>query len=292
MKIKKSYQLFGFPLEFGVRKSLDIAKDAGFDGVEVNLREVGDINLKTSTKELKEIYNYADSIGMEISGVATELVWAYPITSGDPNKSEKADTIVEKMIEIAVYLKAKTILLIPGLVQTDLKSVVSPELVISPEREYYDKVLERSIEKLKNYSKLCKGTNVNIGIENVSWTKFLLSPIDIINYIDAINSEHVKIYFDVGNCMFCGVPEHWIKMFGKNRIQGIHLKDLDVSISNFNGFKPLLAGDTNWDEVFNSLKAIDYEGYVTYEGFTYYKFFPEEQAYSSSRAMDKIFRLR
>ncbi len=293
MEIKKSYQLFGFPIDWGVKKSLDVAKAAGFDAVEVNLREeIGDITLGTKKSQLMEIYNYAESIGMRISGIATETLWAYPLTSNIKEKSDKADIIVEKMIEVATYLKAENILIIPGLVHTDLKSVISPEIKISNERMSYEEVYERAIEKISKYGEWCKGKGVTIAIENIFWNKFLLSPFDIINFIDKINSENVKIYLDVGNVLLCGLPEHWIKMFGKKRIQALHLKDLDTSISNFNGFKSLLAGDVDWEEVYRSLIKIDYNGYVTYEGFTYYKYYPEEQAFSASRAIDKIFKLK
>ncbi len=292
MKIKKSYQLFGFPLDFGVKKSLDVAKDAGFDAVEINLRGEGDLTLGTTKKELKNMYDYADSIGMKISSIATELVWAYPITSGDKTKVRQADIIVEKMIEAAGYLKAETILLIPGLVHTDLKGVVSPEVSISPEKIPYDIVYGRSIEKLKEYGKMAEGSGLVIGVENVFWTKFLLSPLELVKYIDEIGLGTVKAYLDVGNCLMCGVPEHWIKMLGRNRLQALHLKDLDTSIANFNGFKSLLAGDVDWEAVYKELDDIDYQGYVTYEGFKIYRYYPEEQAYSASRAIDRIFRLR
>ena len=287
MKFKKSYQLFGFPAEYSTNKCLKLAKEAGFEAVEVNLVENGEITLETDKNKFLKIKEYADSKNMKISGIASTLYWANPINSDIKERADKADEIVKKMIEAARYLGCDTILLVPGVVHTDLK-----ELVPNPERMSYDRVHAKSLEKIKEYGNICSNYNITIAIENVFWNKFLLSPFDFINFVDSVNLENVKIYFDVGNCLMCGLPEHWIKMFGKKRLHALHLKDLDTVIANFSGFKSLLDGDVKWDEVYKSLVEIDYEGYITYEGFGSYNYFPEEQAYNASRAIDKIFKLK
>lgn len=286
MRIKKSYQLFGFPQQYSIQKCLDVAKQAGYDAIEINVENNGEITIDTPKEKFVEINKYAKSIGMEVNSIASSAYWANPITSNIKERAAKAEKIVMKMIEAAEYLESKVILIVPGVVHTDLKDI-APD----PERMPYDEVHARAIKKINEYGKICMEKNITIGIENVFWNKFLLSPFDFINFIDEVNMENVKIYFDVGNCIMCGIPEHWIKMFGKKRICSIHLKDLDINISNFNGFKALLNGSVNWPEVVNSLSAIEYEGYVTYEGFGSYNFFPEEQVFNSSRAIDKIFGL-
>lgn len=47
---------------------------------------------------------------------------------------------------------------------------------------------------------------VTIGIENV-WNKFLLSPMEMRDFIDRIGSRRVAAYFDVGNVVRDGYPE-------------------------------------------------------------------------------------
>ncbi len=286
MKIKKSYQLFGLPPEYSLEKCLDIAKQAGYDAIEANVENFGNLTLDTPKEKLKQVNKYAKSIGMQVSGIASSVYWANPITSNIKKRAEKADKIVMKMIEAAECLEAKTLLIVPGVVHTDLK-----DLVPDPDRMYYDEVYKKSIEKISEYAKICQKIGLTIAVENVFWNKFLLSPFDFVNYVDTVNMENVKIYLDVGNCLMCGIPEHWIKIFGKKRIGGIHLKDLDMNIANFSGFKALLDGSVQWDEVYKSLKEINYEGFVTYEGFGNYNFYPEEQVFNSSRTVDKIFKL-
>lgn len=58
-----------------------------------------------------------------------------------------------------------------------------------------------------------------MGIENV-WNKFLLSPLEFRSFIDSFNSEYVGAYFDVGNVLLTGYPEHWIKILGSRIKKG------------------------------------------------------------------------
>ena len=44
--------------------------------------------------------------------------------------------------------------------------------------------------------------------------KFLLSPLEFRNFLDAVGSPMVKAYFDVGNVMASGYPDQWIRILG------------------------------------------------------------------------------
>lgn len=55
---------------------------------------------------------------------------------------------------------------------------------------------------------------IQVGIENV-WNKFLLSPLEMRNFIDEIGSPFVGAYLDVGNVLYCGYPEQWIEILGQ-----------------------------------------------------------------------------
>jgi len=120
-------------------------------------------------------------------------------------------------------------------------------------------------------------------VENV-WNKFLLSPLEMRDFIDSLNSKYIGSYFDVGNVVYSGYPEHWIKILG-NRIKKLHFKDFKRSIGTIAGFVPLLEGDVNFPEVIKALEKINYTSYVTGE------LFPDQSAnivVDTSAAMDKI----
>jgi hexulose-6-phosphate isomerase len=55
---------------------------------------------------------------------------------------------------------------------------------------------------------------VKILVENV-WATFLIEPLTMARYIDELGSPWVKAYFDVGNVMRWGLPQHWIEVLGK-----------------------------------------------------------------------------
>ena len=103
-----------------------------------------------------------------------------------------------------------------------------------------------------------------VAVEEV-WNKFLLSPLEFARYVDEFDSPWLKAYFDVGNVVFYGYPQDWIRTLGQ-RIVNVHLKDfkLDRPGGHFH-WKNLGEGDIDWVEVRKALGEIGYDGYVTTE---------------------------
>jgi hexulose-6-phosphate isomerase len=126
---------------------------------------------------------------------------------------------------------------------------------------------------------------VAIGIENV-WNKFLLSPLEMARYIDELNSDFAKAYFDVGNVLQFGYPEQWIRILGK-RINKVHVKDFSTKVGNITGFVPLLAGDVNWPAVVEALEEIGYDDVITAE-LSPYTIGPKQLPIDTARHMDVI----
>ena len=127
----------------------------------------------------------------------------------------------------------------------------------------YDVVYDRALEAMKELKADAEAAGVVIALENV-WNKFLLSPLEMRNFIDAVGSDYVKVYFDVGNTQFIGFPEHWIKILG-SRIARIHMKDFKEAIGNLDGFCELLQGNVNFPAVMKALREVGYDSYLTTE---------------------------
>ena len=260
-----------------VKESIRKAKEIGFESIELSLEEEGEIILVSQEKELLEIKRFAEDAGLEISSILAALLWKYPLTSEDKATAEKGKDVVKKAVEIASIFQADTVLVIPG--------VVGSVLLAPTDVQPYDKVYKKSQEVLKELAPFAKEHQVYLGVENV-WNKFLLSPTEMRNFIDEIDEEYVQGYFDVGNVLLYGYPEHWIRVLGK-RIKKVHLKDFRTSVGTLDGFVNLLEGDVNWPEVMAAFKEIGYDGYLTAEYFPY-KFHPEQLPVDISNAMDKI----
>ena len=90
-------------------------------------------------------------------------------------------------------------------------------------------------------------------------------PLEMARYVDEFASPYVKAYFDVGNMLFYGYPQDWVRTLGK-RIHRVHIKDfkLDRGAGKFE-WKNIGEGDVDWVEVRKALGEVGYEGWVTTE---------------------------
>lgn len=275
--MKKGINIWSFP-DQPLVKNFALAKDAGFDGVEVGLLAEGDVSLKSTEKELLKVKEDAKNNGIELYSIATGLYWDHWLTDDSPAERQTAKNIVKKHLETAKVLGCDTILVVPGSVHAEF---IAPGKVVD-----YEDAYQRALEALTELKEDAERLKISIGIENV-WNQFLTSPIEMRDFIDQINSPYVGSYFDVGNVLFNGHPEHWIKILAE-RIKKVHFKDYRVAAGGLHGFVDLLAGDVDYPAVVRALEAIGYDGWVSAEMIPNYKYYTETIIYNTSRAMDKI----
>lgn len=256
-----------------------LAKKYGFDGVEVGLGSEGPLRYDSTEEEIKEYRKLAESYGLSFYSLVCDDCWANPLTSDDPETCRKGEELVIKQLEVASLLGCDTTLVLPGMVQG-----LSPDSPVVP----YDIVYDRALAAMKKLAKYAENYNVTIGVENV-WNKFLLSPLEMRDFIDRVGSPRVASYFDVGNVMLEGYPEHWIKILG-SRIAKVHFKDFSRKIGTADGFVHLLQGDVNYPAVMKELENAGYNGWVTAEVFPAEGETTEEVLAINAAAMDKILR--
>jgi L-ribulose-5-phosphate 3-epimerase len=277
--MKKGINIWSFKGGTSVRDCIKLAKEAGFEGIELSLNETGEVSLESSNVELLEIKKFAKEIEIDIPSVATGLYWNYSLTSEEKKIRDKAKSIVKKQLETAAILGANNILVVPGAVGVDF---VPGSKVVSYDRAY-DLSLEAFIELKHEAEKL----NVSIGLENV-WNKFLLSPLEFRDFIDKIGSKFVGSYLDIGNVIYNGYPEQWVRILGK-RIKKVHFKDFRRSIGTLSGFVDLLAGDVNFPEVMKALQEVGYNDYAFAEMIPNYTYHTNQIILNTSSSMDRIF---
>jgi hexulose-6-phosphate isomerase len=275
--MKKGISIWSFQNKT-LEEAFTIAKAAGFEGVEVALAEDGEINLNTGEKELAQIKSLAQTLGIQLYSVASGLYWKYSLTSKDKAQREKAKDIVKKQLDTAAALGCDTILVVPGAVSV----VFAPELGVTD----YDEAYNLSLEAIKQLAPYAEKVRVSIALENV-WNNFLLSPLEMRDFIDKVNSPYVGSYFDVGNVVCNGYPEQWIKILN-SRIKKVHFKDYRRAVGSLDGFVDLLAGDVNYPAVMSELKKAGYSGWVTAEMIPPYRYFAEAIIVNTSYSMDKI----
>jgi L-ribulose-5-phosphate 3-epimerase len=276
--MKKGINIWSFAAGTTVAESIKIAKDAGFDGIELALNETGELSLESTEKEIDAIASLLKETDIEIAGLATGLYWDYAMTSESEANRNKAKDICKKQLQTAAQLGVDSILVIPGAVGVDF--IPNSEVV------NYERAYERALAAIQELSVDAKGYGVNIAIENV-WNKFLVSPLEMKQFIDTVNSEFVGSYFDVGNVVYNGYPEHWIEILG-SRIKKVHFKDYRREAGGLHGFVDLLAGDVDYPVVVKALESIGYNNYVTAEMIPGYKHYGNQIVYNASKSMDAI----
>lgn len=278
----KSINYWSFPggLEgtLDVYEAMRLAKEHGFEAIELGIGDSGALHLGTSEDECRQIRSKAAEMGLRTESVASGLYWDRALGDGDPAKRTQAKDDLEKMIRIASWLGAKTLLTIPGAVEV----FFLPERPIYP----YDEVLRHAVEGLKAVLPTAEQFQVRLGIENV-WNKFLLSPAEVASFIDQFDSPWIGAYVDVGNVLLYGYPQQWLRILGK-RVVGIHFKDFRKSVGTIDGFVDLLEGDVNWPEVMKAIGEIGYDGPIPAEMIPGYAHHPMVRVANTSRAMDAI----
>lgn len=214
------------------------AKDAGFDGVEIG--PLGTQEQRLETKQL------ADATGIELCSVMNGKHWSHPLSHADASVREESRNAVVTSLETAETIGADTVLLVAA--------VVNPNTT-------YEEAYQRSQDEIRKLIPTAKEKRLTIGIENV-WNKFLLSPMEFARYLDEFESESVSAYFDVGNIVAYGFPQHWIRSLN-TRISKVHVKGFNA---NEHRFTYLIDECTiDWNEVMSALNDVGYNDYMTAE---------------------------
>lgn len=277
--MKKSINQWSFG-GLNIYEAMQLAARAGYEAFEPAFDEKGAVSPKTGPTDSKALLKEAEKAGVEIASVASGFFWQYNLTSDDPAMREKAEELTAIALERAGWLEAGSLLVIPG--------IVAPGFGITREVVPYDVCYDRALDALKRLAPVAEKHQVTIAVENV-WNGFLLSPLEMRDFVDAVGSEYVGVYFDVGNVIVTGFPEHWIRILGP-RISRIHMKDFRRSVGTINGFVDLLAGDVNWPEVMKALREVGYDGPLTAEMGRYAADL-EGIIWQTSAALDRIMKM-
>jgi L-ribulose-5-phosphate 3-epimerase len=285
--MKKSINLWAFPYpqQWSLLDCFRIAKDAGFDGVEVNFDLESDISPKASEADLRRIGDAARQIGIEISGVCSFLFWPYALTSNDAARRNRGLELAAQMIRAARLLGTENLLVVPGAVyipwiKDEERDVITPV----PN----DVCWQRATEGVRRLLPEAEKHRVWLNMENIFANGFLFSPDEMNRFVDQFDSPWVQIHFDTGNIMQYQMPEHWIPQLGK-RIKNVHLKEFSrKNAFDLNAFRPLLDGSTDWPAVIAAFDRVGYRGYLTFEYFFPWRHYPEALIYQTSDSLDRM----
>jgi hexulose-6-phosphate isomerase len=216
--------------DLSVEDKLKVVKDVGFEGIETPTQ----LSNK-GMPEPKILARASEKVGIPIHGV---------VNSSHPD--------LKKAIDEAVLYGATSVLW-----------VVRPNPAGSFMENY-----RRSQETIRQAIPYAEKKRIHILIENI-WNTFLIEPLTMARYIDELDSPYVRAYFDVGNVVRWGWPQHWIEVLGK-RIVKIHIKEYNLKVAMREGMGkgfnfPLGEGSIDWKRVREELTKIGYRGWATAE---------------------------
>lgn len=241
---KKSLKWGMIDVEMSVLEKFQLIKKLGFDGIELN--SPSDLNMQ-------EVLDAKEATGIEIPGIVNSLHWSKPLSDPDASvRSECTESMIQALKDCK-QLGGTTVLLVPAVVK---------------EKISYQAAWERSTAEIHKMLPTAKETGVKIAIENV-WNNFLLSPMEAARYIDQFDSDMIGWYFDVGNIVRYGWPEHWIEALN-SRIIKVDIKDYSRKKQSdegiWKGFQVKLGeGSVNWTKVNEALAKVGYNGWGSAE---------------------------
>jgi L-ribulose-5-phosphate 3-epimerase len=227
------------------------ARAAGYDGVELTFSRPGEgpLELGADRAAVRALRDRIRAHGLEVPSVMCGAALAEsPLLSADPAVRARGVENLRAALERAAWLGADTVLVHPGQLRPEFR---------------YDHAFEALVAALRQLTAACEATGVALAVENV-WNRFLLSPREMRELIDAVGHPLVGAYFDVGNVLLFGYPEHWVAVLGP-RIRKVHVKDFRRAVGTAAGFCPLLEGDADYPAVVAALRATGYDGYLTAE---------------------------
>jgi len=234
LSIKKGLVLNMLPSGLNPADRFKLAREAGFEVVQAPTTP--------DERAAEELKNVAAEANIHIDSVMNMDHWQYPLSSDDPKTVEKGLAGMRTSLRNAKLWGSDVVLLVPA--------------VVNPQTSYRD-AWTRSQRQIRKLIPLAEELKIVIAIEEV-WNKFLLSPLEMVSYINEFKSPWIKAWFDVGNVLLYGYPQDWIRTLGKN-IVDVHLKDFKRKQDGY-AWVNLGDGDVDWAAVRQAFADIGYSG--------------------------------
>ena len=246
----------GFGGEKKPCKFIDWAAEKGLDGVELTVADC--LPLDTTEDEARELAAYAKTKGVGLRSLATGAGWGKWLCADDPAERTEAVAFVKKYLQLAAWIGAETVLVVPGATRVAWDA--------SHAEVSYKNAWENATASIRELEPVAEALGVNLALENV-WNRFLISPMEWKLFLDQFNSKRVGLYFDVANCCLNCRPEDFPEILG-DRIKAVHLKNFEESDSagGLHGFgDDLFKGVVDFKKLLAAFAKIDYEGPFTVE---------------------------
>ena len=220
----------------GLLGSFALAKELGFEGVQVSYQPEGTDSLAEKANRQKFL-SAAKDYGVAISSFCIGMLNNRPLAT-TPEAADWVEDCIEAMVEMNIDQ-----VLIPFFGKADL----------TQNTEHLPLV----IEKFKRLAPVAERHKKILSIEST------LSAEEHLKLIEAVGSNALKVYYDVANGALYNKNYdifHEMDLLGKHHlISEIHFKENRRRLGD---------GDINFNKVCETLEKIDYKGWVVVESST------------------------
>jgi len=256
--IKKGLVFSMLPERLSVADRFKLAGDTGFEVIQAPTTP--------DPKQADQINAAAQASGVRVDSVMNMAHWKYPLSSADPAVVETSMEGMRTSLRNAKLWGCDAVLLVPA--------------VVNPQTSYKE-AWTRSQKQIRALLPLAEELKIVIAIEEV-WNKFLLSPLEMLTYIEEFKHPLIRAWFDVGNVVLYGYPQDWIHTLGSTIVK-VHLKDFKRSENGY-AWVNLGEGDIDWPAVRQAFTDVGYRGSAIAE------LQPGDEAYlrDVSRRIDRL----
>jgi len=258
-----------------IEKALDILQSVGISQVMLSgyqLEEPADFDMNAGAKHVGQMLTSHGMRASQHHGLAATFA------SAGKSQSEVKDKL-KRVVEITAQLQAECLVLHAGRIAGKHDSAKAFCALYQEQANKYgiDKIIELSAENIHYAGKIAAEYNVKIALENLDRFEPLSNMELLPRLVDSINLDNVGYCLDSGHAFVAGVdPVEWIKVMD-NKLFTTHFHDnrgCPDWVKNSEGFispagidehMPPGFGTTNWIDVINALRKINYQNAVTFE---------------------------
>jgi D-psicose/D-tagatose/L-ribulose 3-epimerase len=222
----------------GAQKAIGGAAEAGLDFVEIPLLRPESMDI-TATRALLDRY-----------GIGCTCSLGLPKAAHLPSAPQKAQSFLESAVDVAAGLEAPVLC---GVLYAHLGTLTGRP----PEQEE----LEDVARVLKNVARYAAERGVSLGVEAVNrYETYLINLAEQADaMLDRVGEPNVFVHLDTYHMNIEEKGFYEPIVATGPRMHYIHLSESDRGTPG--------TGNVHWDEVFRSLKAIDFDGYLVMESF-------------------------
>ena len=255
-----------------VEACIDLAKEYGYEGVEIDLKRPHGSPIDLDDKRCAQIKKHAQKQGIEICGVAANNDFTSPV----PEHIENELLMVKEQIRVAKALGAPQLRLFVAWRGITYKNGIATYEITSKHHTFYDaldyEIRQRAVDCFKECAAWAKEAGVMLALQNHS--PVIVTYKDMLDFVKWVDSPYFKCCFDAPNCAWNEKEQS--DDFIENAVREVGDLELVTHASGEfvenNGEISLVSFDpilqpvvTNYPALIRTLKEIGYNGYINYE---------------------------